>query len=177
MALETWMRERVPPFTVVVDAPNVAYCRQNYEDGCFSFGQVQVLVEELTRRGEEVLVMMPTKYTDKIIPNHIRQSKTGAKWVQQTVSEEEEDLVKGWEAEDRLYRVPRTHNDDWYWIFASLIDRSDLGVVNAGGVDSSDGLEGTEGPEGSEEAEGTNMVVVTNDQVRERERATHTLEL
>ena len=44
------MSERREPFTVVVDAPNVAYARQNFEGGCFSFEQIELLVQKLQVR-------------------------------------------------------------------------------------------------------------------------------
>ena len=35
-----WMRETSQQFSVVVDGPNVAYSKQNFETGCFSYHQV-----------------------------------------------------------------------------------------------------------------------------------------
>ena len=37
------------------------------DDGCFSYDQIDMVVRHLEARGEEVLVLMPTKYTDKVV--------------------------------------------------------------------------------------------------------------
>lgn len=42
-----WLVENSEPFTVVVDAPNVAYARQNFEGGGFSFHQIDLCVTAL----------------------------------------------------------------------------------------------------------------------------------
>ena len=60
------------PFSVIVDAPNVAYSRQNFDGGCFSFHQIDAMVEFLVARGENPLVMMPAKYMKDVVPNHAR---------------------------------------------------------------------------------------------------------
>jgi hypothetical protein len=43
-------QERDEPFTVVIDAPNVAYARQNFEGGCFSYHQIDLVVKELHKQ-------------------------------------------------------------------------------------------------------------------------------
>lgn len=76
-SMQRWLREHecLQNFTVIVDAPNIAYCRQNHKDGSFRMGQVKAVVDELQRRGEESLVIMPTKYAERTIPNQVQWTK------------------------------------------------------------------------------------------------------
>jgi len=54
--------EATRPFSVVVDAPNVAYHRQNkVPGGRFQFTQIERLVEALKQSGEEPLIVLPFK--------------------------------------------------------------------------------------------------------------------
>lgn len=66
------LQESNKAFTVVVDGPNVAYARQNFEGGGFSFHQIDLCVTELLARGEVVMVLLPHKYLQAKIPNHAK---------------------------------------------------------------------------------------------------------
>uniref|UniRef100_A0A7S2SWH3 ribonuclease P n=1 Tax=Rhizochromulina marina TaxID=1034831 RepID=A0A7S2SWH3_9STRA len=110
-------------FTVVVDAANIGYCRQNFEGGHFDVEQISLLVDELQDRGEECLIIMPTKYTEKIVPNHVRHAHRGSIKLNTRLTGRELSILRRWDqAEKRLFRVPRFENDDWYWIYATLLD-------------------------------------------------------
>lgn len=45
-----WMEERERPFTCVLDGPNVAYARQNFEGGCFSYHQIDMAAKTLQEK-------------------------------------------------------------------------------------------------------------------------------
>jgi proteinaceous RNase P len=64
-----WLKDQ-PPFDYVVDGPNVGYAKQNFETGRFEFGQIAALVRLLQRAGKRVLLILPSKYAQDVIPNH-----------------------------------------------------------------------------------------------------------
>lgn len=161
-------------FNIVIDAPNIAYCRQNYEGGRFQYSQIALVVDALKKQGEEPLIILPHKYTKKIVPNHIQNfvdrpskgdtdrggavevalnisdcgrphvySKNGRKnnlhdetllqttaksaerkklWKSQILTKNELALLQSWRDEGRLFVTPKGANDDWYWIYASVMD-------------------------------------------------------
>ncbi|PFH31582.1 hypothetical protein BESB_025560 [Besnoitia besnoiti] len=51
-----------PRFTIVLDAANIAYNRQNREDGIFSYAQIECVRQELVSRGERPLIILPAAY-------------------------------------------------------------------------------------------------------------------
>mmetsp|Transcript_40979 Transcript_40979/g.92228 ORF Transcript_40979/g.92228 Transcript_40979/m.92228 type:complete len:384 (+) Transcript_40979:1614-2765(+) len=133
------------PFTVCLDAPNIAYCRQNFDGGKFSFQQVGLVVSALKARGEEPLVLLPAKYSRKRVPNHVRFVKKKKAPVKrplspkgkersEVVTEEDRALIDSWMAEGRLFVTPWGANDDWFWIFATVFDRSPPPLGNAEGA-------------------------------------------
>ncbi len=54
-----------------MDGPNVAYTKQNFEGGKFSYRQVELVVDKLRERGGRILVVLPFAYTMRRIPNSI----------------------------------------------------------------------------------------------------------
>jgi hypothetical protein len=48
---------------VELDAPNVAYYMQNFDQGRFNFFQIQFVVNALKRMGEHPLIIIPSKYS------------------------------------------------------------------------------------------------------------------
>jgi len=68
-----WLDSR-EEYVYIVDAANVAYTRQNFENGRFSFRQVELVVKELQRMypEERVLVVLPYPYAQYIVPNSVR---------------------------------------------------------------------------------------------------------
>lgn len=162
---ELGQRRRGRPFSVVMDAANVAYCRQNYDDGCFSFAQIELVLRHLQAQGEEVLVLLPAKYTDSVVPNHIRR-KGRAGWIAQKVTSEEHALVEGWARDGLLYRVPPRENDDWYWIYCSLIGQS-IGDEGADAAVVDESTTAALGKENEFPACSPPIMVVSNDQMRD----------
>eukprot|EP00854_Cymbomonas_tetramitiformis_P000485 gene483-874_t len=64
------------PLRYVVDGANVAYCRQNFGEGGFSFYQINLVLNHLVEvegcSWDEILLLMPKKYLNDVIPNHAR---------------------------------------------------------------------------------------------------------
>ena len=83
--------------------------------------------------------------------------------------------MRRWDAETRLYRVPRGENDDWYWIYASVLQHeapSPPPSPSPSRDEGAQGLPGAQGNEGSGQGQGAgkglgSMMVVTNDQMRD----------
>mmetsp|Transcript_67913 Transcript_67913/g.136648 ORF Transcript_67913/g.136648 Transcript_67913/m.136648 type:complete len:701 (+) Transcript_67913:178-2280(+) len=120
-----WVEHRQPPFTVVVDGANVAYCNQNFAGGHFSFEQINLVVEALESEGETPLVVLPSCYADgKSVPNCTSGRAFGAgdiKNLRRQVSSEEDKLRRKWRGNKMLYS-PRFQwaHDDWYWLYATV---------------------------------------------------------
>lgn len=70
-----WLDDHPWRFTAVVDGPNVAYYNQNFEGGCFSVAQLKKVVQTLEDLGHIVLVVMPAKYCESVIPNHSKRPR------------------------------------------------------------------------------------------------------
>jgi len=69
-----WLKEQ-PPFDYVVDGPNVGYAKQNFDTGRFEFAQIAALLRALQREGKRVLLILPFKYAQDVIPNHTSAEK------------------------------------------------------------------------------------------------------
>ncbi len=125
--------KRDKPFTAVVDAANVAYRGQNYEDGGFRFNQVKAVTERLVEMGENVLIVIPEKYTWNYWKVVQKGGTKGGKPIVKRQYMEKEDRVwlKKLMSKDMLYVVPRKCLDDHFWMLASVSEqkgaRSDLG--------------------------------------------------
>ena len=107
-------------FAYIVDGANVAYHKQNFEGGKFSFRQIQLVVDALRPRllpKQRILVLIPYPYARKVVPNSTK-SKKGKKLSYLTL--EEAEILEGFERDGMLYVVPQWANDDWYWMYATL---------------------------------------------------------
>ena len=118
-----WLKHR-PPFTVAIDAANVAYCRQNYGGGRFSFEQINTVLDTLREQGENPLVVIPRKYLKENIPNHSADQymrRDGKRVRQQPVSAADNKLRQRWLDEDVMF-TPRFSwaDDDWYWMYFTV---------------------------------------------------------
>jgi len=117
-----WMRGTPEDFSVVVDGPNVAYSKQNFDTGCFSYHQIDLVVQQLREEGERVLVLLPFKYVQPVIPNHARHQGYNFSTAQHVVTPEETEIVERWNAEGCLKISPYGSNDDWYWMLSTVVD-------------------------------------------------------
>ena len=130
-----WVRTR--HFRYVIDGANVAYQKQNRESGHFSFQQLELVRQELLRRGEEPLLILPERYLPddtapgQSVPNHILVgSRSNATFrPAQPVSAEDAACVSAWRASGTLWSCPEGAEDDWYWMLALIARGSDARVV------------------------------------------------
>jgi Zc3h12a-like Ribonuclease NYN domain len=61
-------------FKYIIDGANVAYNHQNFEEGKFSYRQIELVVDRVLARGDgKVLVLLPYSYAQKIVPNSSKQ--------------------------------------------------------------------------------------------------------
>jgi hypothetical protein len=82
IAFEQAMRARFAsgrPLRFVVDGANVAYCHQNFHGGSFAYSQIDVMLERLIKdygcSYEEILLLVPEKYLQDVVPNHVRKNR------------------------------------------------------------------------------------------------------
>ena len=113
-----WLRVR-PPFDYVLDGPNIAYFKQNYQQGRFTYAQIQLALEALRASDPtaRILVLLPTKYLRNTIPNHTSSSKRT-----DTLTEADRALLNAWQAEGILYDCSGNLYDDWYWMYATVAE-------------------------------------------------------
>lgn len=113
-----WLRVR-PPFDYVLDGPNIAYFNQNWEQGAFSFRQIQDVIDAIkeTNPMARVLLLLPTKYLQPEIPNH-----TSSRRKRTTLTEADWSLIGGWRSSGLLYECSPELYDDWYWMYASVAE-------------------------------------------------------
>jgi hypothetical protein len=100
------------PYTAFLDGANIGFNSQNFENGRFSFHQIQLVVDALEQRGETPLVICPTKYMHNTIYRIHFDS------VQKMTSEEiniRSELIR----KRQMYVVPPGFSDDHFWMIAS----------------------------------------------------------
>ena len=115
-----FLRDHPWRFTAVVDGPNVAYLNQNYDGGRFRPLQIKAVVDVLEARGHRVLVTLPAKYCEAVVPNHSKfATPLPSQEAEQALEEEEIALLEAWRMRGMLYAVPRACHDDLYWILGT----------------------------------------------------------
>eukprot|EP00536_Pseudo-nitzschia_multiseries_P012511 jgi/Psemu1/244626/estExt_Genewise1.C_4820012 len=114
-----WLQHRAggtqKPFTAIIDGPNVAYYMQNFQQGTFNYHQIKFVTDALENMGENVLVVMPKKYTYDSFTIQI-----GGRSMKQTLSQTERDIRDDLLANGKACVVPVGSLDDYYWMFASV---------------------------------------------------------
>lgn len=104
-----WLdRRQGEPFTILVDGANVGYYNQNFEDGRFSYHQLKFVVDYLEKLGENVLVVLPNKYTKDSFSVSTKVSGPVAFRHQQLTSSEMAIRNDLWHRE-KLVRIPVGH--------------------------------------------------------------------
>lgn len=117
ISFSQWLRNRAP-FDYVLDGPNIAYAKQNFEGGKFRFEHLDSMVRYLQDRHKRVLIMLPNKYvTGSQIPNHTSSSERSSK-----ISDADRRLIAGWQQQEILYRCASQLYDDWFWMYASVAE-------------------------------------------------------
>jgi hypothetical protein len=111
-----WLQNRNgKPFTAIIDGPNIAYYMQNFREGSFNFHQLKFVVDALENMGENVLVVLPKKYTYDRFP--IQKAN---QMVKQTLTAKEKEIRDELIAEGKACVVPVGSLDDYYWMYASV---------------------------------------------------------
>jgi pentatricopeptide repeat protein len=169
----TFLQERSgPPFTIIVDGANVGYYMQNFQHGRFSFHQIQWMVDDLQRRGEHALVVLPQKYMRDVFNISVGAGGFDQRRAQRQVLTEEEKAIRDLlVAEKQVYVVQPGSLDDFYWITASVTDQT---KAIAGLISSSDSEATTSGDElwvPPDNAEGrwpgARPLLISNDRMRD----------
>ena len=94
--------------------------RQNFNQGKFSYTQIELVVNKLLERGDgKVLVLMPYPYAQKVVPN---SSKQKGKRNITFITENDQRILKRFEDEKMMYVVPPGADDDWYWIMPTVTE-------------------------------------------------------
>lgn len=146
-----WLKERSgEPFTAILDGPNVAYYMQNFEQGTFNYHQIKFVVDALEDMGENVLVVLPYKYTQDSFLLHKWTGK-----IRQKLSAKEIDICDDLIARGKAYVVPVGSLDDYYWMYASV------------------SMEGEYIEPGNEEGRwpGARPMLISNDKLRDHQMA------
>ncbi|GAX09314.1 hypothetical protein FisN_32Hh010 [Fistulifera solaris] len=122
----TFLQERSgPPFTIIVDGANVGYYMQNFQQGRFSFHQIQWMVDDLQHRGEHALVVLPQKYMRDVFNISVGAGGFDQRRAQRQVLTEEEKAIRDHlVARKQVYVVQPGSLDDFYWITASVTDQT-----------------------------------------------------
>ena len=108
-----WLSAKPYDYTYIVDGANVAYNRQNFDTGRFSFKQIELVVDKLLQTygpDTKVLVLLPYAYAQKVVPNSAKNK--GGRRVSYT-TKEEHGILQRFIQNDMLYVVPQGANDDW----------------------------------------------------------------
>ena len=92
MEFYQWLDQRDgEPFTTLVDGANVGYFQQNFDNGRFSYHQIKFVVDALESMGENVLVVLPAKYTKDWF-----RSTAGHRGTEKQRLTKEEKAIRNW---------------------------------------------------------------------------------
>ena len=133
-----WLQAR-EDFLFVIDGANVAYHRQNFSEGQFSYRQIEIVYDKLISMGARVLVLVPESYCNRgnllsgtrttgnrllrLIPNRSKNcSLSVTRHRKSILTAEDEVIIDKFERADHLYRVPQGGNDDWYWLYSTVCE-------------------------------------------------------
>ena len=101
-----------------IDGPNVGYYMQNFDEGTFNFHQIKFMVDALENMNENVLVMLPEKYSMDFFT---LSSAAGS--VRQRLSRKEKRIRNELVASGKIYIVNAGCLDDYYWMTASVSEQ------------------------------------------------------
>lgn len=105
---ETFMNwyDRNGPFNFIIDGANIAFHKQNYEAGKFSFSQIKAIVEFIEQR-----------YPDGKPLVILHENRTKGRFAQLPIGR---NLLSRLSQNKQLFKTPVGSNDDWYWLYATL---------------------------------------------------------
>jgi hypothetical protein len=96
----------------------VGYAAQKFEEGKFSFRQLKLVVDALEQLGENVFVVLPTKYTKPTFSLAIGAGVAGRS-VRQVLDAEELAIQCSLMNAGKVYSVPPGFHDDFFSMVAS----------------------------------------------------------
>jgi hypothetical protein len=141
-----WLRYRSgDAFTAFIDGPNVAY----YGHGDVRWNQVEQVFNTLEKMGENPLVIMPQKY---LSPKFYLSSLGRT----QELSEADLAFAKKLVNSKKMYVVPTSCLDDYYWMLSSVADQKPHPKLQHVPTDDASGR-----------FPGLRPLLVTNDQMRD----------
>ncbi|DAZ94852.1 TPA: hypothetical protein N0F65_012541, partial [Lagenidium giganteum] len=100
-------------FDVVLDAANIGYFNQNFDGGCFTYTQIERVLQHYQTQGKKVLVVLHKRRTsDDQVPPSFRAT------------------IKQWAEAGIMFNCLPGNNDDWYWLYAAVKLRGRTLVVS-----------------------------------------------
>ena len=95
---------------------------QNFQEGTFNYFQIEFVLDTLEKMGENVLVILPYKYTQN---SFILSKPSGT--VRQRLSSKEKAIRDKLISSGKIYAVPVGCLDDYYWMYASVSSQNSTG--------------------------------------------------
>ena len=117
-AFSDWLNEQ-EEFVYIVDGANVAYNKQNFENGKFSYRQIELVVNQIEKDypGERILVIIPYPYAQRIVPNSVQYN--GRRKLTY-LADDEIAVLERLQKNNMLYITPQGSDDDWYWMYCTV---------------------------------------------------------
>ena len=107
MEFYRWLdRRKGEPYTTLVDGANVGYYQQNYEEGRFSYHQIKFVVDSLESMGENVLVVLPAKYTNDWFHVSATAANQRGGITKQRLTTSEKGVRNDLLRQDKILRIP-----------------------------------------------------------------------
>ena len=128
---------------------------QNFDYGKFNYHQIKFVVDSLEKMNENVLVILPYKYTRSRFHT---AGITSASRKAQTMTKEERLILQELDQSGKLFVVPGGCLDDYYWMYASVSGQHSSS--NGLSLDVLPGNEGGRWP-------GARPMLVSNDRMRD----------
>lgn len=114
---EAWLKE-TGPYDIIIDGANVGMHGQTFEGSQFNFGQLRRLLDEL--RASRADDAKPA-----LLVLHERRVTFGP-----AKSSANRHLIADWKARGELHVTPAGSNDDWYWLYAAVVEKASVLITN-----------------------------------------------
>jgi len=117
LAYSEWLNS-LEEFKFIVDGANVAYNRQNFNGGKFSYQQIELIVKKIQADypGDRILVVLPYPYAQKIVPNSVHSERRRLTYL----TDADLAILDWLQKENMLFVTPQGSDDDWYWMYATV---------------------------------------------------------
>ena len=99
---------------------------QNFDQGTFNYHQIKFVMETLENMGENVLVVLPERYTwNSFILQSLFAGGSG-KPRRQRLTQQDRQILEELISSDKIYIVKKRCLDDHYWMYASVSGPDDV---------------------------------------------------